>query len=406
MKLISKYFGGYRLVITVIVLLIYFGSCMYDTKNSIKVEKHLFGANDNYIGSNSCFTCHEKIYESYAKTTHYKTSEWMKNSAFKDELYKSDSVVYNDNLYVKVHEKNGGIYQSAYSNGLLAATHRLDMVIGSGKKGQTFLFTNDTKFYQLPLSWAIGAHRWINSPGYPSDKVMFNRMVYVKCFECHATYAEEKLNDTGEALFDTSQMVLSISCETCHGPGKQHVHYHQENKADQKGKYIINTQVLSRQQKLDACASCHSGLRENIKTAFSFLPGNKLDDFFKPAYHKDSTAQLDVHGNQYALLTASKCFKQSMVLNCSSCHNVHQQETDSKQLFAQRCMNCHNDNSHNLCTEKHTDKLTMINNCIDCHMPMQGSGQINFNSANKRETKYQLIRTHLIGIYKDKVKLN
>lgn len=405
MKSVSKYFQGYRLVITIIVLLIYVSSSMCNTSTIMKAAKDVYGANDDYIGSQTCITCHKETYDSYAKTPHYNTSAWMNSEKLSKVLYKEDSVIYSNNLYVSVHKKTDGFYQSAYSRGVLAASHRIDMVIGSGKKGQSFLFKNEDKFYQLPLSWSVEADRWINSPGYPADKAMFNRMVYVKCFECHATFAGEKLNDAGESVFDSSQMVLSIACETCHGPGKKHVQYHNENPADKKGKFIINTATLGRQQQLDACASCHSGLRENIKPAFSFLPGNKLDDFFKTAYHKDSTARLDVHGNQYALLTASKCFKQSMVLNCSSCHNVHQKESNSLQVFAQRCMNCHNEESHNFCTVKNIDKPTLINKCIDCHMPMQESNQIVFNTGNEKKPLYESIRTHLIGIYKDNVKL-
>ena len=401
MKIVSKYFRGYRLVIMIIVLLIYIGSSMCNTSSNIKEDKAVYGANDNYIGSNTCFNCHKEIYDSYTKTPHYKTSALMNGGKLADALYTEDSVIYTDKLYVNVHKEADGFYQSAYSRGLLAASHRVDMVIGSGKKGQTFLFNSDDKFYQLPLSWSVEARRWVNSPGYPADKAMFNRIVYVKCFECHATYANEKLNDTGQPVFDSSQMVLSISCETCHGPGKKHVQYHNENPADKKGNYIINTTALIRQQQLDACASCHSGLRENMKPPFSFLPGNKLDEFFKPAYNKDSNAKLDVHGNQYELLSASKCFKQSIVLNCSSCHNVHQKESNSLQLFAQRCMNCHNEGSHNFCTVKNTDKQTLINKCIDCHMPKQESGTIMFNTGNERKPLYELIRTHLIGVYKD-----
>ncbi|MBC7510154.1 MAG: hypothetical protein H7320_15625, partial [Ferruginibacter sp.] len=109
---------------------------------------------------------------------------------------------------------------------------------------------------------------------------------------------------------------------------------------------------------------------------------------------------LDVHGNQYALLTASKCFKQSMVLNCSSCHNVHQKESNSLEVFAQRCMNCHNDDSHNFCIVKNIDKQTLINKCIDCHMPLQKSNQIIFKTGNEKKPLYELIRTHLIRVYK------
>jgi len=50
-------------------------------------------------------------------------------------------------------------------------------------------------------------------------------------------------------------------------------------------KFIINSKYLIRQAKADACALCHSGLRKEIKPAFSFQVGDKLDDFSKPDYN-------------------------------------------------------------------------------------------------------------------------
>jgi len=375
--------------------------------SSKKEEKAVYGSNDNYIGSHTCITCHKEIYDSYIKAApHYKTSAMMDPKKFELVYQNTDSVFYNNDLFVTVHKKTDSIYQTAYSRGIVASSHTMDMVIGSGRKGQTFLFWNDSSLYQLPLSYSFAYNRWINSPGYPANKAIFNRIIHVKCFECHSSYVEQNFNQESKPIFALRQMVLGISCETCHGPGKKHVRHHNENPADKNPSFIINTSNLNRQLQLDACASCHSGIRENIKPAFSFLPGNKLDDFFKPAYHKDSTARLDVHGNQYGLLTASKCFKQSLVLNCSSCHNVHQKESNNMQVFAQRCMNCHNESNHNFCTLKNTDKQILINKCIDCHMPLQASRQITFNTGTKKEMLYDSIRTHLIGIYKEQAILN
>lgn len=400
MKIISKYFRGYRLIITIIVLFIYVGSSMCITKSSKKEEKVVYGSNENYIGSQTCINCHSEIYDSYTKAAHYKTSAEMDSGNFEQVYQNTDSVFFNDALFVAVHNKADTFYQTAYSSGRIAASHSMDIVIGSGRKGQTFLFWNDSSLYQLPLSYSFAFNRWINSPGYPANKVMFNRVIPVKCFECHSSYAEQKFNQESKPIFDSRRIVMGISCETCHGPGAKHVKYHTKNPTDKKPSFIINTSKLNRQQQMDACASCHSGIRENLKPAFSFLPGNKLDDFFKLAYNKDSTASLDVHGNQYGQLTAIKCFKQSLVLNCSSCHNVHQKESNNMQVFTQRCLNCHNESSQHFCTVKNTDRQTLINKCIDCHMPLQASSHITFNTGNKKEMQYDSIRTHLISIYK------
>jgi hypothetical protein len=406
MRVVSKYFRSSYGVLSLIMLFIYFGAtmCNVHSNRDDKRTAAIHGATEDYIGSHNCIKCHRQIFDTYINTGHYQTSGLVDANKFSKAGYNMDSVFYNEHLSVSVNKKADGFYQDAYSNGRFAVSRRMDLVMGSGKRGQTFLAWFDSSLYQLPLSYSFTLNKWINSPGYAADKVMFNRVVYIKCFECHASYANERIDEQGKPVLDSSRMVLGISCETCHGPAKKHVQYHTENPADKKASFIINTKNMNRQQQMDACASCHSGLRENIKPAFSFLPGDKLDEFFKPAYDSLKKNKLDVHGNQYGLLTASKCFKQSISLNCSSCHNVHQDETNKMEVFAQRCMNCHNDAANNFCTEKNTDRKTLISNCINCHMPVQPTGQIVFytNEMGKKKTSNELIRTHLIGTYSTK----
>ena len=405
MNFASKHYKSTYLIISMIVLLIYFGAsmCGVISNKDEKKGQVIFGSDENYIGSQTCVSCHKEIYNAYILGHHYRTSAWIDSSNDKESYYHNDTMFYGDNLFVRVSKKADGIYQTAYSRGLIAASHRIDMVMGSGKKGQTFLTWSDSSLYQMPLSYSIELNKWINSPGYASDKVMFNRMIPVKCFECHSSYAEQKINEYGKTIFDSNRIVLSISCEVCHGPGVKHVQYHKQNPSDKKPAFIINTSLLSRQQQLDACASCHSGVRENIKPAFSFLPGYNVDDFFKPAYDNKKASSLDVHGNQYGLLTASKCFKQSVGLTCSSCHNVHQNESKKMEIFVQRCMNCHNDTNNNFCTVKNVEKAVLISNCINCHMPEKTTSQIIFKSKKDGKTNIvsESIRTHLIAVYKE-----
>jgi hypothetical protein len=399
MKIVSKYFRGYRLVILLLVLMIYVGTTVCNSGSFNKKEiGSTSGAGEHYVGSDRCASCHKNIYHSYSSARHNQTSAVVNRANFRKIYADTNRVFYNSNLFVSIEQRGDGIYQTAFSGGHVAASHKMDLVVGSGRKGQTFLYWSDSMLYQLPLSYSFAYKRWINSPGYPADKVLFNRSITIKCFECHATSAKQSFDQASRSVFDSNGMVLGISCETCHGPGNQHLQFHEENPGRNKGEFIINAASLTRQQQLDACASCHSGILGNLRPPFSFLPGDRLQDFFKPAGNSDSAAALDVHGNQYGLLTASKCFKMSE-MTCSSCHNVHEQETRQTQLFAQRCMTCHKDNGDHFCTVKNTDRLTLINKCIDCHMPQQASGLITFTTATNKERLFDSVRTHLVGVY-------
>ena len=124
------------------------------------------------------------------------------------------------------------------------------------------------------------------------------------------------------------------------GPGEKHVEFEEQNSGSKEAKFIINPSKLSREQKIEMCAYCHSnGKRLNTSKPFTFKPGDSLNKYLLLDNSKFDTAHIDVHGNQTALLMASKCFKMSQLV-CTTCHNTHEQERELT-LFSQRCMSCH-----------------------------------------------------------------
>ena len=179
--------------------------------------------------------------------------------------------------------------------------------------------------------------------------------------------------------------------------------FHTRHPGEKTGTAIINARLLSRRQRLDACALCHSGARVPLKPAFSFTTGDTLEHFSLPKYSGDEVASLDVHGNQYGLLTSSKCFRLSQ-MDCSSCHNVHVNEVNSPALFSQKCMTCHNAATHITCTVKRIAGAVLSDNCIDCHMPALPSQKILLTMSDASRTVHNLVRTHRIAIYPERTK--
>jgi predicted CXXCH cytochrome family protein len=107
----------------------------------------------------------------------------------------------------------------------------------------------------------------------------------------------------------------------------------------------------------------------------------------------------DVHGNQYGLLSQSKCFLESKNLDCTTCHSSHAPETESLSQQSQKCISCHSEVQKNFCTVKVMNGISLKDNCIDCHMPKKASAAIGFYLSGKSEMSPYLLRTHKIGIY-------
>ncbi len=391
----------YNIVTLVILTIIYLGNIMSTTLN--RRDKNITGQaapGNGFAGSASCMACHKGIYETHIKTAHYRTSRPASKEFIKGSFDPGKNhFVYNKFMEVVLENQNDSFFQTAYISGVAMESRAFGVVIGSGRKGQTYLYWDSAKLFQLPVSYYTPLDSWCNSPGYPLNYIRFDRPIPAHCIECHGTYAKTNGEEKGNTLFDKSQIIYGVDCERCHGPGAEHVVFHTAHPDEKTAKFIINAKHLGRQQRLDACALCHSGFRKEIQPAFSFAVGKKLDDYSAPSYSADTVSSLDVHGNQYGLLTSSKCFTMSDQMDCSSCHNVHADEVNSPKLFSGRCMNCHNEATHHTCTITPVKGLVLGDNCIDCHMPALPSKKIFLQLSDPNKSTPDLVRTHRVGIY-------
>lgn len=378
--------------------------CMNNSKTE---DKKGTSTNDfkQFAGSESCSGCHHDIYEKHLHTAHYLTSREPSKKYIKGSFETGRNVyAFNASVSVAMEERKDGFYQVEYYRGEQKKAHRFDMVIGSGTMGQSFLFWQDKNLFQLPITYFTAADQWSNSPGFP-DKVVFNRNITTRCLECHSTYVESiPATDKHADEFEKNKIVLGVDCEKCHGPAASHVVFQTANPGDTTGKFIINPASFTRQQKLDLCALCHGGRLQKTKPSFEFTTGMRLPDYFKMDTTTPDPNEIDVHGNQYGLMRASKCFRMTSELTCNSCHNTHENEKGKTALFSERCMNCHNTAHNSFCTFNGLPGNVLKTNCIDCHMPLKPSRAIAVFLPGQPEPTAALIRSHFISIYADEAK--
>lgn len=387
------------LIFLLIVAFIWIGSIVCTAWRPPAVSREM----PAFAGSDACKSCHRDIFNDTRHTAHYLSSALPDDAHIKGSFAPGkNEFVYNQWMVLVLEKKKDLFVQTAYMNGIPTEQRSFGIVIGSGRKGQTYLYWNKNNLYQLPVSYYAPADDWCNSPGYPLNYIRFDRPIPAACLECHASYAAAHEKKDGSTNFDKKSIIYGIDCERCHGPAAAHVAFHTQHPNEKIPNSIISTRHLTRQQRLDACALCHSGLRKQLQPAFSFTVGQRLDDFSVPNYDVDTAGGLDVHGNQYGLLTASKCFKMSAELDCSSCHNVHVNERHEMATFSQRCLNCHG--IHDTCTVKARAGVMLKDNCIDCHMPQLPSKKITLKLASANTATPDLVRTHRVGIYTDVIR--
>jgi Cytochrome c554 and c-prime len=346
---------------------------------------------ENYVGDEDCRTCHQDKVETFHQTAHYQTSRLPDIASILGNFSPGANILKTSNpdLFFQMEQKDDGFFQTAVQGIPPYTTSRVErfgLVIGSGGKGQTFLFWKGDLLFQLPISYwkEVG---WVNSPGYRDGVAFFDRPVIPRCLECHGTYFESDPPPLNR--YHPNDMVVGITCEKCHGAGRGHVrHFSSKPATAPPDTAILNPARFPRDLQMDLCAWCHAGHGNPILPAFSYVPGEPLSRYLELP-QPDPDAAVDVHGSQVELLKKSRCF-QSSTMTCLTCHDVHKTQKDPA-AFSEFCLRCHKMESHPKIEQP------IANHCVDCHMPKQKTNLIVF-SWNGRQISPE-VRNHWIKVY-------
>jgi Tetratricopeptide repeat/Cytochrome c554 and c-prime len=363
---------------------------------------------EKYAGDAACFSCHQEPGTSYRHTSHRLTSQLPDEHSILGSFVEGSNTLMihqpplthaGPSLSFKMTKKGDGNYETAIMGvapHVQTESEGIDLVIGSGVRGQSYLYWQGNALYELPVSYWSAGGRWINSPGYADGTADFSRAVHPRCLECHLAYIKPLSADPRINRYDRDSVVTGISCETCHGPGVDHITTMRTAPATSPRTLetaIVNPARLPRDRQVDLCALCHNGIRsQEVAPAFSYRPGGRLDEYVTPS-PADPAAHPDVHGDQVGLLKRSKCYLQSSNMTCSTCHDVHAPERTAAS-YSSKCLTCHNWQSCGLSKKK---GHAIAGNCIDCHMPVEPTKLIVSETAG--ELVRASMRNHWIKVY-------
>ena len=360
---------------------------------SVLILSFVFG----YVGDEKCLSCHEKQ-RPFINTAHHLTSREASATSIAGSFAPGKNILKTPaaELSYRMDARPEGFFQVGILGtppDAISVAQRFDLVIGSGRKGQTYLYWGkDDRLFQLPVSYWTEVGSWVNSPGYGDQTLDFSRPVPARCLECHASSFEVVADDGVPNRYRRSGYVLGVSCERCHGPGKQHADLNAPGSPKPSDQAIVNPAKLPRDRQLALCSLCHGGIGVAKAPPFSFTAGNALEDFLSLEIPKEDE-KLDVHGNQVALLERSKCFKSS-AMTCSTCHDTHVRQREVTD-FSEKCLGCHKVESCGLFPKR---GHAIEGKCVDCHLPNQTSNVIFSTHDGARITPK--VRNHWIKIYR------
>ncbi|MEL6304632.1 MAG: hypothetical protein AAFQ20_07565, partial [Bacteroidota bacterium] len=149
-----------KIVVGALLLLIYF--LTYQCKNPniasdyYDIEPVAVHKNGQaFAGSTSCIDCHSDIYDTHLKTAHFNTSTLADSTTIKGSFEIGRNTHFlNNRVQFMMIETDSGFYQKAnfIHNQLELFNLKMDVVIGSGTKGQSYLNWQGDELFQIQTS--------------------------------------------------------------------------------------------------------------------------------------------------------------------------------------------------------------------------------------------------------------
>jgi predicted CXXCH cytochrome family protein len=331
-------------------------------------------------GSEACSRCHAGIYASYLKTAMANASGPASAGLITGEFDDKKSGV-----HYRVAEKDGHVWMSYERSGADAVRGERELLyfIGSGKKGRSYLFSEQGYLFETPINWYSQEQRWEMTPAYTEAReIPMNLPAVSSCLNCHTSGMQPHIGGTKSRFSGTPFLHGGITCQRCHGTGEGHV--------DGKGA-IVNPAKLSADRRDAICMECHFegtvAITQPGKHLHQFQPGDRLSDYIHYFVRATSNSQTPKALSQFEALSLSQCQRKSAgKMWCGSCHDPHSEPSPSKKVayYRDKCLDCHG--------EKFAAKHHAENpDCVHCHMPLLPNQAV----AHTQSTDHRILRRPL-----------
>ncbi|MFQ5538615.1 MAG: tetratricopeptide repeat protein [Gemmatimonadota bacterium] len=374
----------------------------------------------DFIGAEACAECHDEQYRAWAGSTHGRAggapSPDVVIAPFNGRPIRfADATV--------IPRVRGGRYEflvrqksfpdTVYTvSGVIGGGH----MIGGGTQGFLTRWEDGTERF-LPWDWSRGASVWFCNTGsrknqgwvpispemrladcgdWPPLRPIGTVARFANCQECHGSQIRTEFNPQARAYL-TSYTTLQINCESCHGPGREHVLRARSAAASAAASAAESAPSaasmtsaagpsdlampsltwLDKDASLEVCFRCH--ILKDVVTE-GYLPGEDLRAYYawkfpvlgdQPYFADGRVRTFAYQGNHLA----SACYLEGP-MDCVSCHEPHAQgywDTNREPLASPfddgQCTSCHPSKDLNLRQHTRHPPESDGARCVNCHMP-------------------------------------
>ena len=350
----------------------------------------------DFVGGDNCSECHKEQVNIWQGSHHDLA---MQTATEKSVLGNFNNIEFKQFDVISTFYKKNKQYwvRTDGSDGQLK-DYQIKYTFGVSPLQQYLIEFTGGRLQVLDIAWdsrlkTEGGQRWYHL--HPKDKVEHNDILHwtgpnlnwnYMCADCHSTNLKKNYN-AEKQTYDTQWTDINVSCEACHGPGSDHIHWAKspgqhadinkglavrlnESRASwhtnkKSGKPTRSSANHSRAE-IQVCARCHS---RRSQLTDEFIPGQPFMNAFHPSllssglYYADGQMRDEVY--VWGSFRQSKMYEAGVT--CSNCHDPH--STKLKLPDKQVCYQCH-EQQHYAKQSHHFHKNDSPgSDCIECHMP-------------------------------------
>lgn len=360
-----------------------FIGCSDSTKETeSNSSSDLYQASD-YVGTENCKDCHAQAHAKWTESHHFHAMELpyedtvradFNNSTFENYGITTQFFREGEKYMVKTENQKGQM-----------ETFEIAYTFGWEPLQQYLVKFPDGRLQVLPTCWDVEKKEWYHLYPHeriaPDDPLFWTRSLQNwdhMCADCHSTNLKKEFDFSSQS-FSTSYSEINVACESCHGPGRDHVEHAKSGKgwvgvADYALADVNSTNVAQ----IESCAKCHA--RRSVVHPGHHAGDRFLDHFLPevtqpwspemqvPTYHVDG--QIDDEVYVYGSYIQSKMYHQGV--KCTDCHDAH--TTKLHHYDNQLCTRCHVPDEKNPAgfdnPGHHFHPMgTKGASCVECHMP-------------------------------------
>jgi predicted CXXCH cytochrome family protein len=364
-------------------------------------------ADEDYLGSTTCVSCHQDHHASWARTYHSRMTQEARPDSVQGDFERDNTLDY---LGVRaLMEKRDGAFRMTltFPDGK-TQDFSVDRTVGS-RRIEQYLTRQNGQYVRLPLAYDLVNRRWMSLNGsffHPDSNNYFQHQAQWdgNCVFCHNVKAQPNY-DSRTRQFDTEVAELGIACGACHGPAADHTDAAASpltrtlwRLSEAEPKKIVHPLKLDTDRSMMVCGHCHGQrvpepfdrIKEILGRGDPYDAGDDLSSFYRPVTRETKVGSYSFANRfwsngsprltayEYQGIIRSRCFTEGEPgkrINCLTCHTMHGGDAKGQITEENRtnrpCLSCHQQYEADEALAAHTRHAPASagSNCYACHMP-------------------------------------